>query len=74
MRQAEKTQKEEIDTNKNASLILKQTQEILKKIEKEVQSQNHQRTKIAVLDFKDFEMNDQNALLRSRSNTDFRKK
>lgn len=55
-------------------LYRKQSQEILKKIEKEVQSQTNRRTKVAVLDFTGFQMHDQYALLRSRSNTEFIRK
>ena len=46
----------------------------LNRIEKEVQSHNNKRTKVAILNFSDFEMNDQFALLRSRSNADFKRK
>ena len=49
-------------------------EEIKQKVKKEISSQNNKRTKVAILDYTDFQINDKFEILRSRSNKNFRNK
>jgi len=54
--------------------ISPESKETKSNIEKIVQSQGNPTDKVAILDFREFEMQDKNELLRTRSNNDFRRR